>query len=120
MAMMAPVRDRIRDWRRILEIRRIERPIVLSAGGTLYAIVTEEDIGRVIDLHGTTSDIAGLFVAPTDRGFVAVDNRDGHAWTEDFRTLEWAVRWLTDRCVDTEQAHERDEELYRRMTEGEQ
>ena len=120
MAMMAPVRDRIRDWRRILEIHRIEQPIILQSGGTLYAVVTEEDIGRVIDLHGTASDIAGLFVAATDKGFVSVDNRDGHAWTEDFRTLEWAARWLTDRCVDTEQAHERDAELYRHMTEGEQ
>ena len=116
--MTAPVRDRIRDWRRILEIHRIEQPIILSVGGTIYAIVTEEDIGRVIDHYGTASDIAGLFVAPTDKGFVAVDNRTGNAWTEDFRTLEWAVRWLTDRCVDTEQAHERDDELYRYMTEG--
>ena len=29
-------------------------------------------------------------------GWVAVDNRDGDAWTEDFRWKHHAVRWLRD------------------------
>lgn len=38
----------------------------------------------------------GLFLTKEGGRWVAVDNRDGDAWTEDFRRKRHAVRWLRD------------------------
>lgn len=38
----------------------------------------------------------GLFLTKEGSRWVAVDNRDGNAWTEDFRWKHHAIRWLRD------------------------
>ena len=54
--------------------------------------VSSEFLGRVIE-HRVP---LGLFLAKEGGLWVAVDNRDGDAWTEDFRRKCHAVRWLRD------------------------
>lgn len=38
----------------------------------------------------------GLFITLSNTGYIAIDNRTGDAWTEEFNTLEEACEWLTD------------------------
>lgn len=39
----------------------------------------------------------GLFYAKVDNVFIAVDNHNGEAWTEDFNTEDEAIAWLDQR-----------------------
>lgn len=54
--------------------------------------VSPEQLGDVIE-HRVP---LGLFLTKEGDWWVAVDNRDGDAWTEDFRRKRHAVRWLRD------------------------
>ena len=54
--------------------------------------VSSEFLGQVIE-HRVP---LGLFLAKEGGLWVAVDNRDGDAWTEDCRWKHHAVRWLRD------------------------
>lgn len=42
-----------------------------------------------------------LYVAAENGKICAIDNTDGNCWTEDFRTLEEALKWLLDLEEDT-------------------
>ena len=52
--------------------------------------VSSEFLGRVIE-HRVP---LGLFLAKERSLWVAVDNRDGDAWAEEFSRKRKAVRWL--------------------------
>jgi len=54
--------------------------------------VSSEFLGRVIE-HRVP---LGLFLAKEGGLWVAVDNRDGDAWTEDFATKRECLKWLKD------------------------
>lgn len=38
----------------------------------------------------------GLFYLKDGDVFVGIDNRDGNAWTEDFKSLDECFKWLLD------------------------
>ena len=52
--------------------------------------VSPEQLGDVIE-HRVP---LGLFLTKEGDRWVAVDNRDGDAWTEEFSRKRQAVRWL--------------------------
>jgi len=54
--------------------------------------VTKEQLVKVIDGEDTRRD---NFVAKEKEVYVACDNTEGEAFTEDFQTLWGAIRWLT-------------------------
>ena len=115
---MRPTRDAVDDWCRILQIRGVEPMGILVHEDRMVAVTTPEGLGRVIDLYGTASDILGLFLAEEDGKHVAVDNSDGCAWTEEFWTKGWAIRWLVGDCRDTDHAHHRDDMVHMLRAEG--
>lgn len=53
-------------------------------------VVSFQTLRQVIDRYAPR----GLFLAREGRGWTAVDNSTGHAWTEEFRRKGRAVRWL--------------------------
>jgi hypothetical protein len=53
--------------------------------------VTPDEIGKIIE----TREPRGLFYCIEDGRYVGVDNRGGHAWTEDFKSLSSCKRWLS-------------------------
>lgn len=59
---------------------------------TLIQEVSPGRLGDVIELRVPL----GLFLAKEGPFWVAVDNRDGDAWTEDFREKNQAIHWLLD------------------------
>ena len=52
--------------------------------------VTPEEAGEIID----TRTPLGLFYCIENGRYVGIDNRDGSAWTEDFKSLGSCKRWL--------------------------
>lgn len=42
-----------------------------------------------------------------DGSWTAIDNRDGNCWTENFKSMDVAKRWLLDK-IDTDEAHAED------------
>lgn len=44
----------------------------------------------------TTRDPEGRFIYTTETAFIAIDNRTGDAWTEEFDTKERAIAYLLD------------------------
>lgn len=115
---MKTPRDAVDDWRRMLQIRGVEPLDILVHEDRMIAVTTPEGLGRVIDLYGTASDIPGLFLAEEDGKRVAVDNSDGCAWTEEFWTRRWAIRWLVGDCRDSDHAHRRDDMVHMLRAEG--
>lgn len=94
--MGASLKDRVADLKRMLELRRIQPIAVIPCKGSLIACITEADARRVIDTYGTASDIPGLFLVESGTGWITgIDNSDGCAYCEDFRTPGGACRWLT-------------------------
>ena len=63
-------------------------------------VVTARELRQVIDRYAPR----GLFLAREGRGWTAVDNSTGHAWTEEFQRKARAVRWLRgeSEIVDTD------------------
>ena len=63
-------------------------------------VVSARELRQVIDRYAPR----GLFLAREGRGWTAVDNSTGHAWTEEFRRKGRAVRWLRgeSEIVDTD------------------
>lgn len=56
-----------------------------------YPIVVKPDIAqKVID----TYEPKGRFITYSKEFWVAIDNRTGDAWTEDFNTFYEALKWL--------------------------
>lgn len=53
-------------------------------------VVSSAALGDVILTHLPL----GLFLTKEARRWVAVDNSDGNAWTEEFRSKRRAKRWL--------------------------
>ncbi len=51
------------------------------------------DANTITDVIETRHPL-GLFLCREDRYWVAVDNSDGDAWTEDFRWKFRAIQWL--------------------------
>lgn len=68
--------------------------------------VTTDEINRVVQwfcdkvdgkLSTTENVFRGLYLAACDNGaWLAVDNLDGHAWTEAFTNKDAAMDWLRD------------------------
>ena len=57
-----------------------------------------------------TREPKGLFLHQDGDGFVAIDNQDGRAWTEDFKNKEVAIKWLFG-DIEVEEAYELDLEI---------
>jgi hypothetical protein len=38
----------------------------------------------------------GLFYTIDDGVYIGIDNRTGHSWTEEFKSLEKCKKWLTN------------------------
>ena len=61
-------------------------------------ILNRPDIRKVSveELHTVILDFHphGLYLSREGNAWVAVDNSDGHAWTEEFVSRRKAVRWL--------------------------
>ena len=94
--MSASLKVRVADLKRMLELHRIQPIVVIPCKGALIACITEADARRVIDTYGTASDIPGLFIVENDTGWItAIDNSDGCAYCEDFRTPMGAIKWLS-------------------------
>lgn len=58
--------------------------------GIEYFEVTAQDASSIIEERKPL----GLFLRECGRIFVGIDNRDGDAWTEDFKTKRRALSWL--------------------------
>lgn len=56
----------------------------------LPIIIKNDRLHKIIDERKPQ----GRFVSYQDTLWVAVDNRTGDAWTEDFNTLHEALEWL--------------------------
>ena len=54
--------------------------------------VTHYELSRIVESRKPI----GLFYAQIDNVFVAVDNRNGEAWTEEFTSEDEAVSWLNN------------------------
>lgn len=53
-----------------------------------FEVVKRWEINKQVNRH--------LFLAMEDNKICAIDNTDGECYTEDFQTLEEAVKWLLD------------------------
>lgn len=49
---------------------------------------------RKLEGYPVVNEYRGLFITEENDKFVAIDNMDGDAWTEDFDTREEAENWL--------------------------
>lgn len=63
--------------------------------GFKYQELTQEEASALLATgDGTGYTPRGSFVVKEGSGYTAIDNRDGHAWTEDFKGLSGAVAYL--------------------------
>lgn len=88
----------------------------IHRGDQTIGIVDSEYADRIVRTYGTKNDIPGMFLCREGDMWVAIDNTAGCAWTEEFHTKLWAVRWLTS-SVDSDHAHAMDERLNRKKGE---
>lgn len=63
--------------------------------------VTVDELGDIIENMKDQSKF-GKFYAQEDNVWVAVDNSDGNAWTEEFSSEENAIKWLEDTSLTPE------------------
>ena len=54
-----------------------------------------------------TREPRGLFLTKEGNKYVAIDNTDGNAWTEEFKKITVAMAWLRGE-MDTGEAYEAD------------
>ena len=74
--------------------------------------VTREEASRIIE----TSKPRGLFYEIDGNVYVGIDNIDGHAWVEEFKTKEECLNWLRgDREGTSEEKEEYLTELQRKQ-----
>lgn len=55
--------------------------------------ITQEQAIEIIE----TRLPLGRFYHKSENGYVAIDNTDGQAWTEDFLTFEQCIRYLHEK-----------------------
>lgn len=69
-------------------------------------IITKEQFDRLIDKlnnheeYTTEEKDCFLILDETDNNFVAIDNRSGNMWTEEFKEKEYAIRYLQGEEID--------------------
>ena len=84
------------------------KPDELSDCGRIE-VITSEEASAILELfeQGKADERLGLYLLQEGGRWVAIDNEDGNAWTEDFQFREVAERWLWG-DYDTDEAHEID------------
>lgn len=71
--------------------------------------IKHEDAIQIIE----TQKPIGLFITKDGDKYIAIDNSEGHAWTEEFRSLYVADCWLTGDIESTFEAYETDRAITR-------
>jgi hypothetical protein len=72
-------------------------------------IISHKEASKIIE----TRKPEDVFLIVNEEGITAIDNSTGEAWTEDFNSMEVALRWLKGE-IETEEAYKLDEEFRRR------
>lgn len=60
--------------------------------GKIYHIVSRAESYSIIE----TRKPLGLFLILENETWVGIDNSEGEAWVEEFKTKRTALHWLTD------------------------
>ena len=85
--------DKVNNSLGIIKNRVLEIIRNINESDTSAKEMSVEEIDKVIE----TREPKGTFYAKDNDGYVAVDNTDGNAWTEDFKSKEDAIKWLSDK-----------------------
>lgn len=83
-------RDEKKEFQSYLQSKGIEPLGINIRLHTLIAMVTQEDLNRIIE----TREPRGLFFCMDEFKCTAVDNSEGTAWTEEFYVRIIAEKWL--------------------------
>ena len=60
----------------------------------VYFISMDEAVEIVKEWERNPEANRNLYIATENNKICAIDNTDGECWTEDFKSLEEAVKWL--------------------------
>lgn len=88
------------DYQEMIENKKLEESADELIESNDTKIITKKQFDRLIDKlnnhEGFTDEEKDCFllVDETDCSFVAIDNRTGNMWTEEFKEKEYAVRYL--------------------------
>ena len=68
----------------------------LRVGDREVYVVPESVVSHIISDYSSLGKctLQGMFLCFSDGYWVACDNSDGYAWTEDFKSKQDAIRWL--------------------------